>query len=374
MSDFSYTVPANTFWAPTKAEANAMALAYAQAHAPDAKFCCELSDVTACEGTSVMESFSITLGESPFTWAITDGSMPNGLTMSFENEGRTMNVSGTPTTPGNASITITITDGTGYSIDQTLNFEITGLADSVIPDATIGVAYSYQLSAIGGSGSNYFELVSGSLPAGLTLSSTGLISGMPTAAGTSNFTIAMTDQATTSPVRGNLAETLEPAWVDAMGSFAEHTFGIQDYTTWINSVVLPAVANYPGSGPIWDGYISSNDQITQTELTYLNNWGNYSGSDPQYTHIGYTTNLPNASMGPLVHIERVTQPHPMWRMFIGCYSRTPSTGPGYIPYAPPYTWLLWQGVYDSDNPSPAGTYVRMDGPINTQELTVEQVT
>lgn len=63
-----------------------------------------------------------------------------------------------------------------------------------VPSAKIGFAYSLQLAATGGSGEISYEIESGTLPAGLTLNvSTGLISGTPTAAGSSTITVLAKD-------------------------------------------------------------------------------------------------------------------------------------------------------------------------------------
>jgi len=62
------------------------------------------------------------------------------------------------------------------------------------PEAIVGQAYSYQLTATGGVAPYTWTLASGfSLPAGVTLSSTGLISGTPTASGSVSFSVICTD-------------------------------------------------------------------------------------------------------------------------------------------------------------------------------------
>ena len=71
-----------------------------------------------------------------------------------------------------------------------------------VPYGTRGVPYSAQIQVTGGVPPYTFSLISGSLPAGVTLNgSTGLISGTPTVGGTFNFTVRVTDQAGTTASR-----------------------------------------------------------------------------------------------------------------------------------------------------------------------------
>jgi len=68
-----------------------------------------------------------------------------------------------------------------------------------LPAATVGTTYSHTLRAIGGAPPYTWAVASGSLPAGLGLnSSTGEISGSPTAVGTFDFQIQISDSATPS--------------------------------------------------------------------------------------------------------------------------------------------------------------------------------
>jgi len=65
-----------------------------------------------------------------------------------------------------------------------------------VPGGTVSTPYSQQLTAAGGSGTGYTWAVTvGSLPAGLALSSGGLLSGTPTTSGTVDFTVRVTDSA-----------------------------------------------------------------------------------------------------------------------------------------------------------------------------------
>lgn len=67
------------------------------------------------------------------------------------------------------------------------------ITTSSLPGASIGSAYSATLNATGGSPPYVWTLYLGVLPPGLTLSTSGVISGTPTTAGTYNFTILVTD-------------------------------------------------------------------------------------------------------------------------------------------------------------------------------------
>lgn len=66
-------------------------------------------------------------------------------------------------------------------------------ATATLPGGVVTAAYSFQLTAPGALQSTTFALASGALPADLTLSPAGLISGTPSAAGTANFSISGSD-------------------------------------------------------------------------------------------------------------------------------------------------------------------------------------
>ena len=70
------------------------------------------------------------------------------------------------------------------------------ILDESIPDGFVGVPYSYQLTACCGTAPYTWSIWAGSLPAGLSLSSTGLISGTPTTAQYTLVYIRVTDSAT----------------------------------------------------------------------------------------------------------------------------------------------------------------------------------
>lgn len=78
---------------------------------------------------------------------------------------------------------------------------------SPLPVGVVNTPYSDTLMATGGNGSYSWSISSGTLPAGLTLSTAGVISGSPTGAGSSTFTIQVTDSET-NPKTATLQATL----------------------------------------------------------------------------------------------------------------------------------------------------------------------
>jgi hypothetical protein len=137
-------------------------------------------------------------GDAPITWSVTSGSLPSGVSLGSS----TGIISGTPSGSGSSSFTITATNAFG-SDPQALSITVTSPA--VAPTVTttslavgnVGTAYSRTLAASGDQPITW-SVVAGSLPGGLSLAgSTGVISGTPTTAGTSNFTVRATNSAGT---------------------------------------------------------------------------------------------------------------------------------------------------------------------------------
>jgi hypothetical protein len=120
-------------------------------------------------------------GISPFTWSLTTGSLPAGLGLS---SGGT--ISGTPTAASaSTSFGVTANDSSSpaQSTTQTLAIHVaTKLAVTTVAlaDGRVGSPYVQNLAATGGTGTYSWSLASGTLPTGLTLSATGVISGTPT--------------------------------------------------------------------------------------------------------------------------------------------------------------------------------------------------
>ncbi|MFZ0230973.1 MAG: putative Ig domain-containing protein, partial [Mycobacterium sp.] len=134
-------------------------------------------------------------GITPYTWSISAGNLPPGLTL---NTG-TGAITGTPTTAGPYSFTAQVTDSEASPQSVTANLSITVNAQLAISTTTlnngiVGTAYSQTLAATGGIAPYTWSISAGNLPPGLSLNaSTGAITGTPTAAGTYSFAAKVTD-------------------------------------------------------------------------------------------------------------------------------------------------------------------------------------
>ncbi len=82
------------------------------------------------------------------------------------------------------------------------------IATTSLPNATAGQPYSFTLQAAGGTPPYSWTVTSGSLPAGLDLSSAGVISGTPSTSGSAAFTVQVTDSSTPNPQVASAGETV----------------------------------------------------------------------------------------------------------------------------------------------------------------------
>ena len=125
----------------------------------------------------------------PVTYTVSNGTLAPGMALSVGGV-----FSGTPTTPGSYNWTVQFTDGVdteyrGFSVNvYAIDIETPGQ----LPNATQNGAYNTTVSASGGAGG--YTFTSGGLPTGLTLSSSGTISGTVTAGPSKwGFSLTATD-------------------------------------------------------------------------------------------------------------------------------------------------------------------------------------
>jgi hypothetical protein len=158
-------------------------------------------------------------GQSPVTFSVVSGALPPGLTL-----GPTGLISGIPTAAGSYSFTARVQDscpGGGQTVQKTFSLSISPascaalnvITASPLATGTVGQGYSSQLQNSGGVAPITYALSGGALPPGLTLGPTGLISGIPTAAGGYSFTVAVTDSCSggAQSVQKSFNMTISPA-------------------------------------------------------------------------------------------------------------------------------------------------------------------
>jgi len=148
--------------------------------------------------TPYSQMLAATGGTPPYTWAVLAtataavGGLPPGLTLNPT----TGLVSGNPTATGTFPFVIQLTDSTKTTITHSFTIVISlSISPPSLPGGTAGTAYPPQtLTVTGGTQPYTFTISSGTLPAGITLGqTTGVISGTPTAIGSSQFTVMITD-------------------------------------------------------------------------------------------------------------------------------------------------------------------------------------
>jgi hypothetical protein len=135
-------------------------------------------------------------GSKPYTWAVTSGALPDGLSL----DGSTGKISGTPSTAtGSPSpiFIITVTDSEGVTFSKEMTIDIKApisIPNQVFPVGQEGSDYSHQTNYSGGVMPGEWSVTVGALPDGLTLDeSTGIISGTPTTSGIYQFAVKVVD-------------------------------------------------------------------------------------------------------------------------------------------------------------------------------------
>ncbi len=133
-------------------------------------------------------------GTPPYVWTITSGALPPGLQLNPT----TGVISGTPTATGPNVFSVTLTDSAGLTAGPqqlAITISTVSITSSNAFSASYNTAFSQTLAATGGTPPYTWSIASGTLPAGLQLSGSGVISGTPTASGTFSVTLKVTDAA-----------------------------------------------------------------------------------------------------------------------------------------------------------------------------------
>ena len=154
---------------------------------------------------------NIDVGQSEkFTATVENDSSAEGVTWSCSGAGLTGSACGTFTgtttsaatynAPSSVSAKLSITVTATSVADATKTSSVVvmispppGITTTTLTNATPNANYSATLQATGGAGTLTWTVASGSLPTGLSLSNSGVITGDPTVSGTFSFTVQATD-------------------------------------------------------------------------------------------------------------------------------------------------------------------------------------
>jgi hypothetical protein len=176
----------------------------------------------AFTGAAYSETVTASGGSGPFTFTVSAGSLPAGLTLSPAGL-----ISGTPTQAGTFPFTLRASEPGGcfgsraYSV--TITCPVVTIQPAYLPDGAAGEEYSATLLATAGTPPYVFTVTAGSLPAGLTLSGAGELTGTPLAPGSTAFTVTVTGAAGCT---GQRDYTLDVFASPPLSSVAPQTAGL----------------------------------------------------------------------------------------------------------------------------------------------------
>jgi hypothetical protein len=180
-SGYFHFIAAGLFFRRSLAAANSAAAAYACQQGATQQVCLGALSGSACLGVPFAEL--IASSGTP-TWALI-GQLPTGLEMANGL------VFGTPSVAGSYTFAVRATLASGSYSQRTYAMIIAGITTTALADGEQDVAYAELLEQSGFTDATW-SIVSGALPAGLSLTTDGIIEGTPTGSGDSTFTVRVT--------------------------------------------------------------------------------------------------------------------------------------------------------------------------------------
>jgi hypothetical protein len=153
----------------------------------------------ATVGSAYSQPVAAAGGTGTLTWSVKGTNLPPpGLTLSSLGQ-----ITGTATASGTFPFVVQVTDSaTQLSATQALSITVApaaAITPASLPNGTVNILYTATTLTVPGVVISNWAVTVGTLPAGLSLNaSTGVVSGMPTAPGSSTFTVSATPGAVTA--------------------------------------------------------------------------------------------------------------------------------------------------------------------------------
>ena len=301
-------------------------------------------------------TLSATGGTAPYSFAVSSGALPPGLTLS----GNT--VSGTPTTQGTFSFAITATDSASTPVTGTASYSVTiGAPNITVTNtptaAAISTPYSFTLTASGGTPPYTFTLDGGTtLPAGLGLATDGTISGTPTTLGTTNFTVRVTDSSL--PTHFFSANNLSITVQNLPPPIANPVSATVAYDSTSNPITLNITGGAPASVAVGTQAAHGTATASGTSITYTPTTG-YAGPDSftyTATNAGGTSSPATATITVSPPTINYTPSSPAGGTDGVAYNQSlASASGGAAPYHYAATGTLPAGITLADDGTLAGT-------------------
>jgi hypothetical protein len=251
------------------------------------------------------------VGINAVYFEVLTGTLPAGTTL-----GSGGMLSGTPTAHGTSTFTVRATsDHPDIYVDRAFSLQVVATPVWSTPAALTDVAksegYSVQLVAPTIDGTTTFAVQSGALPAGITLSTAGLLSGTPTSAGTVAWTVRATGINAFADRTFTQLTANRPAWTTA-AALANTAQSVAYSTT------LAATNGFSPGFAVVSGFVPTG--------TTLSDGGVLSGTPTALATYTFTVRATSATSA-IIYADRTftqtTVPLPVWVTAGGAYADVP---------------------------------------------------
>jgi hypothetical protein len=145
-------------------------------------------------GRTLAATGAVSGGTAPYQWIVASGGLPGGISL----DPQTGSLSGTPAATGDFVYSIDAYDAWGAKCSASGSITINpvpAVPAATLPAWTVTRPYSNAIGCSGGTTPLTFDVASGEVPPGMTLTSGGSLDGVPTTTGSYTFDARVTDAA-----------------------------------------------------------------------------------------------------------------------------------------------------------------------------------